>query len=247
MAAIVTTQRGGCCGICLEEFVPPELQFTHEGGEGHDGFHKSCLGKWLIHHSTCPLDRQVIDRSSLVSRTDLIRERLKIAMVNASLAVCFGTVVSVAGRVTVAALDRIAEKGRIAKMLPIAILPEKFLAAIIVPTVTIGVAFGSAAIARVAGAGTEITAAASVVGTLVVDRMITTGTEAEAVAGSAITAFAGYAAVSVDRNNVGWGMFVGGCVPLIGLFFNRKYVPQLSTAIPLIAGTAAGILSLIRG
>lgn len=92
MSAIISTNRGGSCSICVTDFSPTDKQFTHLGGEGHDGFHKDCLKKWSIQKSTCPYNCGTINRNDLLSRTERImahlRKNLKSA-VNAAIGTAF--------------------------------------------------------------------------------------------------------------------------------------------------------------
>lgn len=74
MSAIISSSRGGMCGICHEEFALFDNQVTHVGGENHDGFHRQCLKNWTLRSPTCPYDRTSIDRSSLTTRTERIME-----------------------------------------------------------------------------------------------------------------------------------------------------------------------------
>lgn len=60
------------CAICTDGFGPHEEQWTHEGGQDHDPFHKDCLKKWVATHPTCPYDRAPIDSNSLFSRTEIL-------------------------------------------------------------------------------------------------------------------------------------------------------------------------------
>lgn len=72
----VTTDRGGSCSICQEAFSPEDQQFTHVGGEGHDGFHKECLATWLKTKATCPYRCGDINPYPLLSRCDQIKSTL---------------------------------------------------------------------------------------------------------------------------------------------------------------------------
>lgn len=87
MAAIVTTNKNGTCGICLEDFHPQEEQLTHlnetGGVVGHEGFHKRCLIQWLNHRPTCPHDNTPLDVSS-IRRIDRIMAKLRPALINAA-------------------------------------------------------------------------------------------------------------------------------------------------------------------
>jgi len=94
MSMIITTNRGGICGICQNEFGHLDQQITHIGGENHDGFHKTCLAKWVVLNPTCPYDKTPLDPNSLISRTDQIAAKLRPALTNAAYAACFGTTVS---------------------------------------------------------------------------------------------------------------------------------------------------------
>lgn len=75
MSVVVTTNRGGICSVCQEKFGFFEYQFTHRGGENHDGFHETCLEPWLDVNPTCPIDRQPIDPSSLIFLAERIKAR----------------------------------------------------------------------------------------------------------------------------------------------------------------------------
>ncbi len=249
MSAIIpSTKKEGTCAICYNEFTDSDTPLTHEGGEGHDGFHPSCLKNWVTLNPTCPFDRQDIDRSSLVSKIDLIRARLETAMAHAALAACFGTVTAVVGRVAAAGVNRVAASEQIAKMPPIIIGIVQVVSALAAGTVALGAALGSGVAARAIGAGTIGRGVAFTAGAIAVDRIITKGTQKEAATGAALVAFMGLAGARVEGGSVGWGMLVGGCVPLIvGAFFNGKHALHLSTGLPWIAGASAGILSLIRG
>lgn len=79
MSAVIESYRGVTCSICIEPFAEGERKWTHEGGEGHDGFHKGCLAQWLNQpggRSICPFDRHPINRDTLLSRTERITERI---------------------------------------------------------------------------------------------------------------------------------------------------------------------------
>ena len=97
MSSIVATNRGGMCCICWEEFESGEPQFTHEGGEGHDGFHQPCLANWVHQNATCPYDRQPIDLTSLLSRTDGMMTLFRSVWDCAASSACVGAVSGVMG------------------------------------------------------------------------------------------------------------------------------------------------------
>ena len=90
MSGVIETNRGGVCAICQEEFLSGDQQFTHEGGEDHNGFHRECFTVWLRTNPTCPYDRQLISPNSLLSRTDRVMARLGPAFVNAACAAYLG-------------------------------------------------------------------------------------------------------------------------------------------------------------
>ncbi|KAH7536624.1 hypothetical protein FEM48_Zijuj03G0004400 [Ziziphus jujuba var. spinosa] len=51
---------GGCCGICLEDFLAEGI---HDHDELHrlkcsHVYHKNCILEWLQKHNTCPLCRR---------------------------------------------------------------------------------------------------------------------------------------------------------------------------------------------
>jgi hypothetical protein len=81
MSAIISINKGGICGICRNDFALGEHQITHVGGEKHEGFHTFCLKPWLEINPTCPLDRETIDKNSLLSRTEKVFQRLKACLV----------------------------------------------------------------------------------------------------------------------------------------------------------------------
>src|SRR5678809_996154 len=103
MSAIITTNRDGICAICQQSLRPEERKLTHVGGEGHEGFHPSCLKYWVMRNPTCPYDRQPIDPTSLISRTDRIMARLPSALSNTAYVACFGTAVAGTGAIAGAA------------------------------------------------------------------------------------------------------------------------------------------------
>ena len=90
MSAAIQTNRGGICGICFDEFIPGTLQFTHVGGENHDGFHRSCLASWLAINPSCPIDRQRINPANLISRKERIIQKLIPILVNTACATAIG-------------------------------------------------------------------------------------------------------------------------------------------------------------
>jgi len=105
MAAIIQTTRGGRCGICASDFEPGERQFTHIGGEGHDGFHGRCFLNWLRAHPICPYHDGDVDPSALVPRTERIMAYLKPALENAVYATGIGFIATVVGVRYMAAVE----------------------------------------------------------------------------------------------------------------------------------------------
>ena len=101
MAAIIQTTRGGRCGICVTDFEPGEIGYTHIGGERHDGFHKDCYANWLRNHTICPYNDAKVDPSLLVSRMTRIMVRLKPALESAAIAAGIGLAVAAPGAITV--------------------------------------------------------------------------------------------------------------------------------------------------
>lgn len=263
MSAIVPSTRGGVCGICLEEFKGWGSQVTHEGGEGHDGFHRLCLKRWLEVQTVCPIEGQIINRSSLIltgrelfqDRIELFWERRKlfwdrypIAMSSAIMAACWGiTAVSITIAVQ-AGKDRRGPSGAIISGISSCIILQ-----------------GGDFLARAAGGGkvAEIVASslfsiaviAVMAGTGGVDE--STPAEVTAVMGAGVTAIMGLVELGAAQNDidtdVGYGMVVGGMIvggmaPLVmgGVFNNTQCASRLFVGLPLVAGVTAGILSFIR-
>lgn len=253
MNAVKPSDRLGPCAICFgDEFTSSNPAVTHVGGEAHDPFHKSCLRNWLMYNPVCPLDRMGIDRSSLVSRTDIIGLRFKTAMRNAVLAASFGTILLSIGRVWVAGQNRVETCELIARMPALVRLVAGIAGGATAAAMTLSIALVGTRVSGAAGAGVEVGCMTAAVGAMAIACSVVAGTEGEMSAGAAVTAFIGGAAAvtgaGFDAENVGSGMLVGGLVPLIvGSFFSGQYALKMSiVGVPLIAGTSAGILSLMR-
>jgi hypothetical protein len=219
---ITETNRGGVCGICLREFASTEKQYTHVGGE-HDGFHKHCLTPWIIQNPTCPYDRQQIDPSLLVSRTERIMARLRPALVNAAYAASCGVIVGVAAGAAMVVIETAVE-GIVAAGAAAAAAagPAAGLAATVGGAV--GVAAGTAAVAlEIADAGID---------RILEDRRVDPIARDIIHIGISAGSMALLAAV------------ITGIVstPLTAMSLTLTAIPIIS----VIGGSTAGILSLVR-
>ncbi|MBX7067722.1 MAG: RING finger protein [Parachlamydiales bacterium] len=67
--AQISNIQNPTCPICHDGFNDGQEQWTHEGGENHDPFHKQCLKSWVDINPSCPLDRMKINRISFLPRT----------------------------------------------------------------------------------------------------------------------------------------------------------------------------------
>jgi hypothetical protein len=294
MTKVIPTERGGVCGICLGDFKPKtekgkfwriflavfnckgEEQVTHVGGEGHDGFHKSCLKEWVVWNPTCPFDNQPIDPNSLISRTERIRGRIKPALANAAYAACFGLAATgiagvavaggaaVAGAIAGAAAGAGAVAGAAAGVGAVegalgagAVGLGTVLAAGAIGKEAVAGAAGAIGAAAVVGAGVAgiVAAVAKEAGVVAVTVAVTAAeTVTAGVAGAAVVA----GAMGIDwilnrreinqiaRENITGGMCVGGITTMLAS--GASTIPFL-TAIKvnsLVGGVAAGIFSLIR-
>ncbi len=220
MSAIISTNRGKSCSICQEKFRCGDQQVTHVGGESHDGFHKSCLARWLAVNPNCPLDRKSIDPNSLTTRTDSITARLRAALANAAYAACFGIPTAVAtavGAVGSGAVERV-----------IAATAE----------------IAGAAAGRAAG----IAAGAAVGGVVVATALIVGMGIAEGAEKGLDWILNRRGVDRVARLNIGIGICAGGLVT-VGAVVTGIITTTPLTAIAatgLFGGATAGILSLIR-
>lgn len=91
MSSIIPSYRGESCCICFKDYEDKnDPRVTHVGGEGHDGFHRSCLKQWILkRQSICPIDRGHIDSNSLSTRYERLisrLERLKPALIEGGVA-----------------------------------------------------------------------------------------------------------------------------------------------------------------
>lgn len=239
MSMIVETNIGEICTICREEFSPRERKYNHVDENGkpanHDPFHRSCLAQWIIRHPTCPLDRQLIDPSSLISRTERIMERLRPALVNAAYAAFFGMITGVAGVVSAG----------IAAPAAVGAAPAAGIAAGIAGAAVRAGGAGAAAVVAV-GAGAGIAAGAAGAAVRAV------GAGAAGIAGvgvgigiKRVLEHRGFDPIVIE--NIAIGMLAGGTacvdVEMTGIVFTP--LTAIST-ISLIGGAAAGILFLVR-
>ncbi len=87
MSMVIPGTLGDACPICFDKFESLKDKVTHVGGEKHDSFHKQCLATWLDQNSTCPIDRKPIDKKSLNTRMDLIKQRMIPALKHTAYAV----------------------------------------------------------------------------------------------------------------------------------------------------------------
>ena len=224
-AAIITTNKGGRCGVCQEDFGPRDQQVTHVGGENHDGFHRPCLARWVVQKPICPWDQQAIDPNSLTTRTDRIMARLRPALANAVYAACFGIIAGAgAGAVGIADLE----------------LTVGLAAVIAAQAATMGRLGGAAGIATLAGIagalggirlGGGIRGVAVGVATGIGIDWILNRREVDEIA----------------RKNIENGMTVGAFVSMVAVLTDTITTPLTAIAVTsLFGGGLAGILSLIR-
>lgn len=247
MSLLITSNRGGTCCICLGEFEDSDKPITHVGGEGHDGFHRNCLKKWVIRSPICPYDKQLINESSLISRTDKMIAKLKPALTNAAYAACFGIALSgLTAGVTAGVLLRIARVERIAQIgtagvvLPIlalaiqkAVGDRRAEALIGVLTAVMGGAGTAGITGKLIGEGGEVYLG-----------VLTTG------AAVGVTTKIGMDWI-LNRREVNWmdqetidlGIHIG---LLAGMTVGAFHPLAISPTTILVSGIAAGILSLIK-
>lgn len=114
MSLVISSNREGSCGICLNEFTPEEERLTHMGGENHDAFHKLCLVQWLKRSDKCPWDQQQIDRTSPMLKMGWMIDRLRPAIINGAIA-CFssfsGSIITTLGARTIPLITSTTENG----------------------------------------------------------------------------------------------------------------------------------------
>lgn len=235
MNEIIETNRiGAICAICLEGFIPGEKQYTHKGGENHDGFHKGCLKDALKVNPICPYEKMHINPNSLIPLTERIAATLKLILFNAGCAALLGLGVSAAATAAGAASAAAGAVSVVGTFL-VTGLGEEAAGA--------GVRATVAAIARVAivaGVRVGVIAGAAVIA----GEEITRGTAVIAGAtGVAINLFSEYIEVSEkDRKNIGNAMIVAGLTSQLAV---DAGISPLA-AIPIIGGLAAAIFSLVR-
>ena len=108
MSTLITTNIGGTCGICREDFEKGEEQFTHVGAT-HDAFDENCFKLHLNNNPYCPYDRKKIDLGHL--RIPM-RERLtKIFAPIASTALLSSIILVVLGQMEQALLPNASSPG----------------------------------------------------------------------------------------------------------------------------------------
>lgn len=218
MNAIITTDRGGICGICQKAFDDQEQQITHIGGEGHDGFHKKCLKKWVIHSPTCPYDGQPIHANCLAARTEQIVAKLKPSIGNAAYVACSAAMLA---QITALAGGEI--------------LSGMAAAGIAATTV-----FGLTRLRKVTVLAT------TVAGALLANPEITGGAiaVAGAIAGIGIDKILDHRRVDqIDRENIAVGLYIGSFAATEAFSF----IPLAACpTIVLVGSITTGILSVIR-
>lgn len=258
-----TTPEEEICCIGQDDLLIGEERVSHAEG-GQHGFHRDCLVSWLTRKLICPVCRRALDPNSLISRTDRIMERLRLALVNSTYAALFGAAAGVVGMgaARAAEIAGAEEAGGAAKIAG--------TAALVVASAVLG---QTARMLRLAGAGglaiglaIGLVEAAGI-GTVVVGTVETAGAGAEAIAIAIAIAAAGTAAIAaagavtgiginwiLDRrrvdqsahDNIGWGMVTGGLTALCAL--NAASSPLTAIAvISIFGGIAAGISSYLQG
>lgn len=238
--------------ICRENFNPIDQQFTHIAGEGYDGFHKTCLARWVAQNPTCPYDKQPIDPNSLISLTDRVMERLGPVLVNSAYAALFGAVITgaVVTGTAVGVIEGAAAIARVGGTAETKVAAVEAIRGIEAAGAATGV---GAAVAAIAGEPTAVAVTAIAV----------TAIAARAAIARPALVFAGVAGIvgagidwilnrrGVDQialQIIGNGMYVGGLATAVVLGANGKLTPL--TAIPataLVTGFVAGGYSLIKG
>ncbi len=96
-AILSTSNRDNpICAICRDGFEGQQEKWTHEGGEGHDPFHKDCLRALLVRKSRpCPYsDGALIRRNSVFSRTERIFETVKQSLAVIACSLVFGFLIA---------------------------------------------------------------------------------------------------------------------------------------------------------
>lgn len=99
-------QESTTCPICLDDIPKGNDIARHSGdlGEKHS-FHRPCLSEWLKVTPTCPIDRQPIDPTGLISQTEFVICKAKSALKQALLAFSLGTTISMLGAATALAME----------------------------------------------------------------------------------------------------------------------------------------------
>ena len=236
---VVSTNQGGRCGYCLEDFEVNEHQLTHAGGK-HDGWHPKCLKNMCLANPTfkCPYDQTMIDQNSLVSRTERVIETLKPAFLNAAYATALGLAAGagIAGIAESAGMAEAAVAAAGAVGLAGAVVGGAAVAAGIVAgavglaeaeAVVGGAAVAGGAAGAVAGAGAVVGGAAVVMGAnLIFDRL---------------------GVSQMAREHIYLGLVTGSVTTLaIELAIARLTTIIAIPQIALVAGVTAGVLSCIR-
>ncbi len=171
-------------------------------------------------------------------------------MRNAVLAADFGATLFALGRVWAAGADRVATCELIAKM---PILEARVASIAAHAAMTFAAMKVSDFLFDAVEEGLVVRCTTVAVGAIAIASRVAVTTEGEAlggVTGAAVTAGIGFLAGSVsgfDVENIGFGTCVGGLASIMVGLFNREYALKMSiVGLPLLAGTTAGILTLMR-
>jgi hypothetical protein len=251
MSAIISTNRGGVCGICLEGFSSSDLQLTHKGGEGHDGFHKPCLKNWLQARSVCPIDGQPINRGALINRNEVDEERFQKAALCAISAAYFGVVLATIGMSAQTGWKKGGDFAQISKMPLLEITGPglQIVGGVAAGTLSSVISLGGGFLAKAIGGGSLAETAVTVLGAIAIKRELEETEDTVGLGDLAVASLGLFLIANRIHSNIGYGMLVGGAAPLVAgnVFNSREDSLVLSSALPLIAAATAGVVSLIRG
>ena len=228
-AVLSTSNREApICVVCRGDFEGQEEQWTHEGGQGHDPFHKNCFQAWLRVNPICPYDEILIDPSTIISRTDRIFEKTKQVLVNSTRAAFVGAVAVPVVAVAEAALVAVAA---------VAVAAEAERVGIAVaPTVAVVAAVAAAAVAAEAEGGVGRAVAVAAVAAVA------------AAAAAVIRGLCDHLEMTEnDQINISIGLCLGGLgMVMMVLTSGSDFFPTALAIVPLACGIFSGVATLRR-
>ncbi len=246
MSFAIRTVRGGICGLCHEEFSASDEQYTHVGGERHDGFHKICFINCLNAKAVCPWDGMAVDPTSLTSRTERIMQRLKAAYEDANVAATVGIRTGLFGAVMNVVITA---QGNLKDQTLLAVIASGATGLLNIASELIenGEAGDGVVAGTLLGAGVGLMDIAATTRLGAVDVMIASGL---------VMTILGEALISLRRpfldpiephrfrrnQNIHIGLYMGA----LGAAITGFPLPIALVTISLVGGTVAGCLSLFR-